>query len=77
MPSLRVTPLGKRVVDRWTLIPLRCLLLPGTVTWTKPLWGRSCQRAAALVWLNTASGPQASTAAIHLPFSLRPRWPTA
>ncbi len=58
---------GQRPMDS---IPRRVLPLPGTVTCANPRWGSSCQSAAALVWLRTASAPQASTAAIHRPFSL-------
>ena len=39
--------------------------------------GRMPQSAAADQWLRTASGPEASTAAIHRPSLGISRWPTA
>jgi hypothetical protein len=69
-----------RFLDLCSAIPgLLCLPpLPGTETSTRAgALGRRRQSATALQWLSTAESPQASTAAIHLPSSLSPAWPTA
>ena len=48
------------------------------VTCTGPGWGASIrQSSAALRWLRAALGPEASTAAIHLPSLPMAAWPTA
>jgi hypothetical protein len=38
---------------------------------------RSAHSAAAEAWLSAASGPHASTAAIHRPLRVKSGWPTA
>ena len=68
--------------------PLSFPAVLGTLTSTGPspaspasdsrrTWRRMPQSSAALVWLSTAFSPQASTPAIHRPFSLSVGWPTA
>lgn len=65
-----VTCLGVRLVERWTLMPLRRdrPALPGTVTSTLASIGLSIpQCIPAVRWLSTARSPHARTAAIHQP----------
>ena len=52
----------------------------GVASWIRSDPGqrvRLVQTARDLAGLRTAPGPQARTAAIHLPSSLRAAWPTA
>jgi hypothetical protein len=81
---------GREDAGSMDMMPARLRALPGTVTWTgsedvagpeSPSLSRAVrsipQSLAALVWLRTAPGPQASTAAIQIPSLLSPWWPTA
>ena len=77
MPASRVRSSGRMVVLR-TRIPSRERRSLGALTST--FAGDPSlipHRAAAERWLSTASGPQASTAAIHTPGRDRPLRPTA
>jgi hypothetical protein len=63
---------------RWNTMPRRRRLPPGTVTCAGPAIGSTIlHSAAALVWLNRAFRPPASTAAIHRPCSASGRPATA
>jgi hypothetical protein len=79
MPRWRVTSLAMREVRRWTRMPRgRGARLAGTDTSIcLPSLSRIPQSAAALAWLRTAPSPQARTAAIHLPWRVSSRRPTA